>query len=169
MIWRPGFEFRAQCHACLPGWRRDFSQASPDHRGTPELPGRVVTLREDVNSQCEGIAYQIETNSAWQIGEYLDERESGGYSRLYVELTLNSNATGSNTKVQALTYIALPENPHACESAPVDKLAALIAERHGPSGSNKDYVLNLAEALTANRISDPVVENLAAHILKTPQ
>ena len=151
------------------GWRREFSQASPDHRGTPDLPGRVVTLREDENSQCEGIAYQIETSSASQIVEYLDERESGGYSRRYVDLTLNSNGSSLNTKVQALTYIALPENPHACESVSVEELALLIAARQGPSGANTDYVLNLAQALLANSISDPVVERLAAQLQKTSQ
>ena len=169
LIWRPGFESRTSYHACLSGWRRDFSQASPDHRGTPELPGRVVTLRQHANSQCEGIAYQIDTNATSQILEYLDERESGGYSRHVVEVTLNLNTTDSNTKVQALTYIALPENPNTCVPVSVDRLAGLIAERQGPSGSNRDYVLNLAAALIANKISDPVVESLAAQLVDTQQ
>lgn len=160
LIWRPGFNYSHATLGSLPGWRREFSQASPDHRGTPQRPGRVVTLREDKHAHCEGVAYQISTAEIAPIVAYLDERESGGYVRQYVEITLTSMQ-----KVRALTYIALPGNPHACEPTPVDQLVGLIAERSGPSGSNRDYVVNLAKALNRYDIFDPAVEKLVERLL----
>ena len=90
----------------------------------------------------------------------MDEGESGGYVRQFLEITLTSMQ-----KVRALTYIALPGNPHACEPTPVDQLVGLIAERSGPSGSNRDYVVNLAKALNRYDIFDPAVEKLVERLL----
>ena len=159
LVWRPGFEFRHSSLASLAGWRRAFSQASPDHRGTPESPGRVLTLRQDCQGVCEGIAYCVASERWSAVVDYLDIRESGGYSQQIVEIAL---ATGQ--RVAALTYIALPENPHACEPEAKDKLVALIRSRHGPSGSNLDYVLKLAQALRTHGIRDHEVESLACDL-----
>lgn len=119
------------------------------------MPGRVVTLRADRSAICQGVAYKIAREDILSIVQYLDERESGGYTRQFVTVNLQSNEA-----VQALTYIALPGNPHACAETPAEYLISLIAERHGPSGSNRDYVLNLAQALAAYNINDPAVEAL---------
>lgn len=163
LIWRPDFSFTRVVHATLPGWRREFSQASPDHRGTPELPGRVVTLRRNPGAYCEGFAYQVESEDLPEILRYLDFRESGGYTRQVVDVTLRSEA-----QVAALTYIAMPDNPHACSDTTLDVLVELVNERHGPSGSNRDYVLELAKALAENQILDPVVDDLAKNLLQRP-
>ena len=149
LVWRPGFEFEHSILAELRGWKRQFSQQSPDHRGTPELPGRVLTLASDEQASCQGIAYRVAASQLDLIVDYLDVRESGGYSRQFVNVDLNDGR-----QVRALTYIALPDNPHACSGEPLETLIELIKTRHGPSGSNLDYVVNLAKSLAAHGIED---------------
>ena len=159
LVWRPGFDFEHSELAQLPGWKREFSQGSPDHRGTPDYPGRVLTLRQDHSGSCAGVAYRIAKNRWASIVEYLDVRESGGYSRQQVTISL-----ASGQAVPALTYIALPDNPHACGPESTDELIALIKSRVGPSGSNLDYVLNLASALNCHGIRDNTVDTLAGYL-----
>lgn len=44
LIWKQEFPFTAAYNASLYGYQRLFYQGTKDHRGTPEDPGRVVTL-----------------------------------------------------------------------------------------------------------------------------
>ena len=159
LVWRPGFDFQHSSLAELAGWRREFSQGSPDHRGTPDYPGRVLTLRRDVSAQCVGIAYRVDDARWPSVVDYLDVRESGGYSQQIVNVSL-----ADGISVPALTYIALPDNPHACPPESMDRLVALIQSRSGPSGSNLDYVFNLAHALMTHGIRDHAVETLADYL-----
>jgi cation transport regulator ChaC len=44
LVYRPGFEYARRVEGFIRGYRRVFHQGSTDHRGTPEFPGRTVTL-----------------------------------------------------------------------------------------------------------------------------
>ena len=50
-------------------------------------------------------------------------------------------------EIQAWLYIGLPENPHFLGPSTTAEMVAQIEGSAGPSGSNRDYVLKLAEAL----------------------
>src|SRR5689334_7046687 len=58
LIFRPSRFFGEPRPAVVRGYRRAFRQASPDHRGTPEHPGRVVTLIRDEAATCAGVVYE---------------------------------------------------------------------------------------------------------------
>ena len=59
LIYKADFPFINRQPAFITGWARRFWQGSHDHRGTPEQPGRVVTLIECAGHRCDGMAYQI--------------------------------------------------------------------------------------------------------------
>ncbi|MFT6307334.1 MAG: cation transport protein ChaC, partial [Halioglobus sp.] len=100
LIWRPGFAFAEKRLATVVGYRRRFCQASHDHRGTPDRPGRVVTLSPDSDSQCEGMAFKLE-ESVEDVLKLLDIREQDGYERQSLALTFRDGSIE-----QGVTWIA---------------------------------------------------------------
>ncbi|MDX5329335.1 MAG: gamma-glutamylcyclotransferase, partial [Marinobacter sp.] len=68
LIYKVDFPFLEQRPASIRGWARRFWQGSHDHRGTPEAPGRVVTLIEQPGAVCRGMAFRVSPN----VFEYLD-------------------------------------------------------------------------------------------------
>jgi cation transport regulator ChaC len=92
----------------------------------------------------------------------LDHREQGGYERHTVELHLRD---GRGSVVDALTYVAGAGNPHDLGHAPLEVMALQMERAHGPSGANRDYVLNLHEALVKMDVEDPHVSELMARLV----
>ena len=119
-------------------WQRRFWQGSHDHRGTPDNPGRVVTLVEKRGAVCEGMAYHITPEEF----AHLDHREKNGYLRFKVDIHLADQQV-----VEGLIYIAAEDNPAFLGDAPLKQIAQQIAQSKGPSGPNSEYLIKLAEAL----------------------
>lgn len=157
LMWRPGFDFLERRVAHLEGFRRVLWQGSPDHRGTPQRPGRVATLVRDRTAVCCGIVFATDRAKEDTILAALDEREQGGYDRAHVTVRLDGGDT-----VRALTYIGAPDNPHFLGAAPAGQMLEQIQASEGPSGHNRDYVLNLAATLRQMNLSDADIEALAA-------
>ena len=110
LVWRPSFP-HVQCHwARLDGLRfkRRFWQGSPDHRGTPQNLGRVITLVErhvdgerDVHLRLQptdsdddqaiwGKVYGIASDQQDEVLQYLDHREKGGYVRDVIQVMVEN-------------------------------------------------------------------------------
>ncbi len=155
LLFRPGFGYVARQRACADGYARSFSQASPDHRGTPERPGRVVTLVPRVGESVVGALYFVEAPALELLAE-LDHRERAGYQRV----TLEASADGE--KHQAVTWLAPPGNAYDAGHLPLDALAAHIRLCEGPSGPNPDYVFELERALLELGGADAFVSELSA-------
>ena len=139
LIYKVDFPYQARARGSIEGWQRRFWQGSHDHRGTPEAPGRVVTLTPAPGAVCQGLAYQV----SHEVFEHLDHREKNGYERVEIEIRLHE----TEELVQGLMYHAAEDNPAYLGPAPIETVAAHIARSHGPSGSNRDYLLQLADAL----------------------
>ena len=77
LIFKADFPFLERHPASIAGWSRRFWQGSHDHRGTPDAPGRVVTLVEDPGAVCHGRAYRVSSDTL----AHLDHREKNGYLR----------------------------------------------------------------------------------------
>jgi cation transport protein ChaC len=156
VIYRPSFPFVERRPATLRGFARRFSQASDDHRGTKELPGRVVTLRAQAGAHVRGMAYRFARADAAAVFADLDVREQAGYAPQRVRIELDPQgpqAAHERLDADAIAYIAPPGN--AWDAGPEDTvtIAARIAVARGPSGSNVEYLHRLAEALRG--LGDP--------------
>lgn len=128
---------------------------SQDHRGTPEAPGRVVTLIErsfwaqladhhdSAPEKVWGVAYRIIPDKVAEVKDYLDIREINGYT---IHYTPFRPADGSPS-IRTLVYIGTPDNDQFVGPQDPQKLAEHILASKGPSGLNKDYLLSLEQSL----------------------
>lgn len=155
LIWRPGMPVLEGRPAWVSGWQRRFWQGSPDHRGTPTAPGRVVTLVPATGAICHGQVWRVSS----QVLADLDHREQAGYARHFLPATCDDGAV-----VPALLYVAGPGNPSWLGPAPLTEMATHIHQSHGPSGPNREYLLRLADVLASRGVTDDHVFQLASAV-----
>ncbi len=160
LVWRPAMPIMEGHPAWIEGWSRRFWQGSPDHRGTPEAPGRVATLVEAPGGVCHGQAWRVSTD----VLQGLDRRERAGYARFHLPTHL-----GDGRRVPALIYVAKPQNPNWLGPAPLSEMATHIHHSKGPSGSNREYLLRLATVLAERAVLDPHTEELASAVRAFPE
>ena len=92
----------------------------------------------------------------------LDHRERGGFAR--DEVVVHAPAQAGAEPVHASVYVATPRNPNYLGPAPLDEIAAQVERAHGPSGSNREYVIELARALREMNAEDEHVFALAERL-----
>ncbi|KAL0868610.1 hypothetical protein ABMA27_008071 [Loxostege sticticalis] len=146
LVWKVDFAYECKIVGYISGYLRRFYQHSIDHRGIPEKPGRVVTLikSDEPNSKVWGVAYKIRTEDIEQVTKHLDYREKNGYSKK----TVTFHPKDKSVEPFSLTlYIATEENESFAGPASIEDIAKQVVSCQGPSGPNKEYVYNLAEAM----------------------
>ena len=148
LIFKADFPFLERRPASIANWTRRFWQGSHDHRGTETAPGRVATLVPENGAICAGMAYLISPDTF----THLDHREKNGYLRLAITITFDDGSSE-----EGLVYIATEDNAAFLGAASELEIAQHIASASGPSGHNRDYLLELAEALRALGKDDPHV------------
>lgn len=156
LIWRADFPFDERRPALIRGFARRFWQGSTDHRGVPKAPGRVVTLIEAPDQTCWGMAYRLPADGRHEILDHLDYREKGGYARQQVDIYLEDAAP-----VTGLVYHATEDNPNYLGEAPPHDIARQIHRSTGPSGHNREYLLELEAVLRAHGKHDHHVFEIA--------
>ena len=157
LIYKVDFSYIERLEGAIYGWTRRFWQGSHDHRGTPDAPGRVVTLVPLEGARCQGMAYRIRED----VFAHLDHREKNGYQRIDTELHLSDGRA-----VEATVYIADESNHAFLGPAPSTEIVRHIHHSHGPSGANRDYLLMLAESLRELDADDPHVFELERLLLE---
>jgi cation transport regulator ChaC len=160
------------------GWVRRFWQRSPDHRGTPAAPGRVVTLvpSADDAAVVHGALFTVAPQDAAEVLALLRHRERAGYVEQLIEVRAERQPlpqappqVSGGCTVRALVFYATPSNEHwagpsasteACAAAADEAAAAAIAVARGESGENIDYLTQLLHAMRARGIADEHLEAL---------
>ena len=160
LIYKADFPYLQRRPASIANWTRRFWQGSHDHRGTPEAPGRVVTIIEEAGAICHGMAYLITP----EVFAHLDHREKNGYLRLAIPIAFE---VGDG--VTGLVYIATPDNTAFLGAASEQEIARHIARSAGPSGPNSDYLNHLATALRELGRHDQHVFEIERHLAELPQ
>jgi glutathione-specific gamma-glutamylcyclotransferase len=155
LIWKADFPFLRRRRARICGWTRRFWQGSHDHRGTPEAPGRVVTLVPAPGVECVGVAYLVTP----QVFDHLDHREKNGYARIATGFRFDDDSG-----VEGLVYVAAEGNEAFLGPADESDIARHIAAARGPSGSNSEYLLHLATALRELGAEDAHVFAIESHL-----
>ncbi len=156
LIWKQGFPYRDARPARIEGWARRFWQGSHDHRGVPDDPGRVVTLTHAPGEICEGRAFLVEPD----VLAHLDHREKNGFERLHVSIRFDDG------EAAGLVYRAAPGNFAFLGPAPMEDMAMQINRCVGPSGTNREYLLELASALRELGAADSHVFELERCVLE---
>ena len=98
------------------------------------------------------MAYRVESGQEAAVLAGLDHREKGGYDRFEVELRFDSSDSAGRPRSSAppqpgVMYVAGSANADYLGRADVSSIAQQVSRSHGPSGSNVEYVLRLAESL----------------------
>ncbi|PYH79734.1 ChaC-domain-containing protein [Aspergillus uvarum CBS 121591] len=172
LIWKPPPHYDQRVPGYINGYVRRFWQASTDHRGTPESPGRVVTVIErefwetldDPLAHLEssptatvwGAAYHIPASHAEEVHDYLDVREIDGYTVHYtpfhpVDTPQEPNAEESTASpIVCMVYIGQPTNPQFLRDPArreQQDVAEVISRSQGQSGKNTEYLYLLEKSL----------------------
>ncbi len=125
----------------------------------------MVTLLPAPGELCWGVVYRVEPERRSEVLQRLDQRESGGFERLELEVRFADEPQAART---AIVYVASEGNPNYLGPASLGSIVAQVRASHGPSGANVEYVLRLAESLRGLGAEDPhvfeVAEQLAAHL-----
>jgi len=106
------------------------------------------TLKDDHPSHSEkvwGTAYRIRSDKVAEVRDYLDIREINGYTVHYTPF----HPSEGSPSIKTLVYIGTPDNDQFMGPQDPQRLAEHIHKSVGPSGLNKDYLLNLEVALNS--------------------
>ncbi|XP_022141370.1 gamma-glutamylcyclotransferase 2-3 [Momordica charantia] len=167
LIWKTGFPYDQKLPGCIKGYRRVFYQGSTDHRGTPDFPGRTVTLEPAEGEICWGVAYKITRKEDEETAlEHLEVREKQYDRKEYVDFFTDPIAT-SPVVSGVMVYIASPDkklNKNYLGPASLEAIAKQIISAEGPSGPNKDYLFHLEKALLQFGWEDEHVMDLANEV-----
>ncbi|XP_031281236.1 gamma-glutamylcyclotransferase 2-3 isoform X2 [Pistacia vera] len=149
LIWKVGFNYDVRLVGFIKGYRRVFYQGSTDHRGTPENPGRTVTLEPADGEIC-----------------HLEVREKQYDQKAYIDFFTDPTAT-TPVVTGVMVYIASADkkqNQNYLGPASIEDIAKQIVNAEGPSGPNRDYLFQLEKALLEFGCKDEHVINLANEV-----
>ena len=165
LIWKVDFPYELKIVGYVKGFERKFYQLSTDHRGTPENPGRVVTLIPNKQDFCVwGVAYKIKNEDIDMVVDHLDYRERGGYICRKVTFFPMTDQLPFEINI----YVGTEDNHNYGGEADDNTIAFQICNSVGPSGTNVEYLFNLANTMReiAPHVNDEHLFNIEDKVLE---
>jgi len=162
LMWNPAIEFIEERLGVVTGWHRDFCIYSPVGRGSLETPALMLGL--NIGGQCQGKVYRIAAAHKEYESALLWKREccTDMYIPTWIEV---DTAQG---KVNAMVFAVDRQNQRYRDHHTLEEKAKIIAMAYGEWGTNKAYLLNLANTLKHLGIPDPLIETLAKKVKNHP-
>ncbi|CAA7398775.1 unnamed protein product [Spirodela intermedia] len=171
LVWNPGFDFDERVVGCIKGYRRVFTLACTDHRGTVENPARTLTLEASEGAVCWGAAYRVRGGPEEEKAAitYLEKRECEYDLKTFVDFYKEGDDAGGSTVSGVLVFTSTPDktvNKYYLGPAPLEDMARQIATASGPCGNNRDYLFSLETAMADIGHEDDSVIELANEVRK---
>ena len=107
-------------------------------------PGRVATLVQNKDESTWGVAYKVHASDVCRTFAYLNVREKG-YSKH--EVIFHPYKSAGLQPMTVLVYISTEDSPQYLGPASEDCIARQVISSKGCSGTNSEYVLNLASSM----------------------
>jgi cation transport protein ChaC len=161
LMWNPIAHVEQRIAATLHGWHRSFCMRAIAGRGTPERPGRMLSLEPGGSTQ--GVALRLahatledELRIIW-----IREMVTGAYLPTWAPVSL-----ADGTETHAIAFVADPaHSQHECD-ATAYTIAPLMHSASGHFGTNADYVFTLQKTLADCGFTDPYIEELAGELIR---
>ena len=158
LIFNPVVDYVERRQARIFGHHRRFCLWTRLGRGSPDCPGLVLAL--DRGGSCTGIAFRLNPETAVEELDLLWRREMITMAYRAQWLTLHTE----DGQKRAIGFIARPERQNYAKTMSIAEEAAAIAAATGFIGPCRDYLFDTVDALRANGIKDPHLENLARQV-----
>ena len=159
LMWNPLLAFVDRRIATLQGWHRSFCLRSIAGRGSPDRPGRVLSLLP--GGEVHGVALQLDDALAADDLRRLWVREltSGAYRPLWLPIGLAKGGA-----VDALVFVARTEYALHEPRDDAASVAKAIEFAAGAFGPNIDYLRSLDAALRSEGLRDPYVDDIVGRL-----
>lgn len=161
LIYKADFPYLQRRPASIANWTRRFWQGSHDHRGTPESPGRVVTIIEQAGAICHGMAYLVTP----EVFTHLDHREKDGYLRLAITITFDDAGADSKSASESAINDADASGKNGDKNSRTD-----ASDKNGDSVDDRNSVLGLVYIATPDNtafLGEASEQEIARHIARS--
>ncbi|XP_021647412.2 gamma-glutamylcyclotransferase 2-3 isoform X2 [Hevea brasiliensis] len=166
LIWKAGFNYDDRLVGFIKGYRRVFYQGSTDHRGTPEYPGRTVTLEPADGEVCWGVAYKISNKEDEETAiNYLEVREKQYDQKAYLDLFTEAAATTPAVS-GVMVYIGSPDKKHNQNYLGPAPLEEIAKPWHWHGSYAKSFPILCADKLYMLKALQDPIETIFSNLKK---
>lgn len=158
VIWNPAFRHAERRVARVHGWHRSFCLWVRAGRGSPELPGLMLSLER--GGSCRGVAYRIGPGEERTELDVLWRREmfTGAYRPVW------ATARTPDGDESAIAFAVNRDQDRYAPGLDEETIAYRLANAVGPLGRGCDYLFDTAGHLRALGLPDPRLESLERRV-----